>query len=113
MWLFSGSIFEAIRASVAVPGFLLPVVHDGVLLVDGGLVNPSARVLGPPEMGADILIAVDLGSDILGRRMRPDLPSEVPDGAIGGWMRRYRITLVSISIHSRVMCPRCRRSSMC
>ena len=34
-----GSIAEAVRASIALPGLFTPVIHQGRLLVDGGLVN--------------------------------------------------------------------------
>lgn len=40
VWLNEGSLFNAIRASTAVPGVFSPVNYDGKLLVDGGLVNP-------------------------------------------------------------------------
>ncbi len=89
VWLRSGSMLEAVRASVAVPGFFTPVLHEGMVLVDGGLVNPVPVSLAR-AMGADIVIAVDLGSDILGRRLRPDATSVVPDNAFGDWMRRLQ-----------------------
>jgi NTE family protein len=85
-------MFEAVRASIAVPGFFAPVLRDGMVLVDGGLVNPVPVSLAR-AMGADILIAVDLGSDILGRRLRPDSSSEAPESAVGGWMRRLQDNL--------------------
>ena len=57
IWLRDGSVLNAVRASIAVPGFFTPVYHQGHWLVDGGLVNPVpvsvCRVLG-----ADIVIAV-------------------------------------------------------
>ncbi|HSD68087.1 MAG TPA: patatin-like phospholipase family protein, partial [Woeseiaceae bacterium] len=40
VWLNKGSLFTAIKASIAVPGVFSPVVIDDRLLVDGGLVNP-------------------------------------------------------------------------
>ena len=40
IWLRSGSTLDAVRASIAMPGLFTPIVRDGVLLVDGGLVNP-------------------------------------------------------------------------
>lgn len=92
IWLRSGSMFDAVRASIAVPGFFAPVLRDGMVLVDGGLVNPVPVSLAR-AMGADILIAVDLGSDILGRRLRPDSSSEAPENAVGGWMRRLQDNL--------------------
>jgi NTE family protein len=36
----SGSFYEAVRASVAIPTILTPVKHKGTILVDGGVLNP-------------------------------------------------------------------------
>mgnify|MGYP000432148686 FL=1 len=59
VWLRDGSIADAVRASIALPGLFTPVVHaDGRLLVDGGLVNPVPTSLAR-AMGADIVIGVD------------------------------------------------------
>lgn len=70
VWLREGSIADAVRASIALPGLFTPVVHQGRLLVDGGLVNPVPSTLAR-AMGADIVIAVDLNADLLQRHMRP------------------------------------------
>lgn len=40
IWINHGSLFEAIRASIAIPGIFTPVLRDGRLLVDGGLLSP-------------------------------------------------------------------------
>jgi len=40
VWLNRGSLFAAIRASIAIPTVFTPVKSDGRLLVDGGLLNP-------------------------------------------------------------------------
>ncbi|MFW6327919.1 MAG: patatin-like phospholipase family protein [Bacteroidota bacterium] len=58
--LNSGYLPDAIRASMAIPTILTPIEIDGNLLVDGGLVNnfPAKEV---KEMGADIIIGVNLG----------------------------------------------------
>ncbi|MFP4610369.1 MAG: patatin-like phospholipase family protein, partial [Thiohalophilus sp.] len=40
VWLSEGSLFEAIRASIAIPTVFTPVKRRGRLLVDGGLLNP-------------------------------------------------------------------------
>jgi len=57
--LDSGSLADAIRASIAISGIFTPLEIDGRPLVDGGAVNnlPVEVVRG---MGADIVIAVDL-----------------------------------------------------
>lgn len=66
IWLHEGSVSAAVRASIALPGLMTPVLHRGQVLVDGGLVNPVPVSLCR-AMGADVVIAVDLGSDIVGR----------------------------------------------
>jgi NTE family protein len=40
IWINHGSLFEAIRASIAIPGIFTPVLREGRLLVDGGLLSP-------------------------------------------------------------------------
>jgi NTE family protein len=59
--LKEGALPQAIRASMAIPGVFTPVVIDGKLLGDGGLLdNVPADVV--KNMGADIVIAVDVGA---------------------------------------------------
>lgn len=62
-----GDIIEAVRASISVPGVFTPVRKKGSILVDGGLVNP-VPVSVVREMGADLVIAVDLNHDIIGKK---------------------------------------------
>ncbi|MBV8030819.1 MAG: patatin-like phospholipase family protein [Betaproteobacteria bacterium] len=88
-WLRSGSTLQAVRASIALPGLFAPVRSEGRLLVDGGLVNPVPVSLAR-AMGADLVIAVDLASDILGRRFRADTEAP-PAGA--EWLRKLRENL--------------------
>jgi len=64
IWLREGSVFEAVRASISLPGLFTPVERDGILLVDGGLVNPIP-VSMCRALGADVVIAVDLNADLL------------------------------------------------
>jgi NTE family protein len=89
VWLRRGSTLDAVRASIALPGLFAPMVSDGVVLVDGGLVNPVPASLAR-AMGADVVIAVDLGSDILGRHLRASRPHEHRAGAVGEWLRKLR-----------------------
>lgn len=59
-----GDVIEAVRASISIPGIFTPVRRNGMILVDGGLVDPvPVRVVR--EMGADFVIAVDLNHDII------------------------------------------------
>lgn len=67
VWLQRGPLWDAVRASMAVPGVLTPVAYRDSWLVDGGLVNP-VPVSVCRALGADITIGVDLNSDLVGRR---------------------------------------------
>jgi NTE family protein len=93
VWLREGNVLDAVRASIALPGLFTPVVRDGVVLVDGGLVNP-VPVSMCRALGADLVIAVDLSWGKFGPyrnrgKGRPALaaPREVP-----GWLERLRPT---------------------
>ena len=56
----TGDVVEAIRASCAIPGVFVPVIDaDGRSLIDGGVVSPMPTKT-VREMGADVVIAVDL-----------------------------------------------------
>lgn len=57
--LNQGPLVTAIRASCAIPGIFAPVEHEGRLLVDG-LILENLPVAPAREMGADIVIAVDI-----------------------------------------------------
>lgn len=63
IWLRKGDIFNAARASSAMPGVLAPTAYDGRWLVDGGLVNPVPVSLCR-ALGADFVIAVHLNSQL-------------------------------------------------
>ena len=62
--LSSGSVTRSMRASAAVPGIVEPVNINGQLLVDGGISN-NMPIDVAKSMGADIVIAVDIGSSLL------------------------------------------------
>jgi NTE family protein len=70
IWLREGKVSAAVHASIALPGLFTPVQRDGSWLVDGGLVNPVPVSLCR-AMGADLVIAVDLNADLLGRHLKP------------------------------------------
>ncbi len=58
-----GNTGNAVRASCSIPGIFRPVNIGGRLYADGGIVSPVA-VEAARRMGADIVIAVDISSDI-------------------------------------------------
>lgn len=57
--LDSGGLYDAIRASISIPSVFRPVKRDGMVLIDGGTVNPLPlnRVRRVPD---DMLVAVDV-----------------------------------------------------
>jgi len=83
MYVFDrGELPMAMRASMAVPGLVAPLTIDGNLLVDGGLVR-NLPVDVARAMGADIIIAVNLGT--------PLLKPEQIDGLFGVSMQMINI----------------------
>ncbi|SDC34496.1 patatin-like phospholipase family protein [Shouchella lonarensis] len=57
--LKSGDVARAVRASMSIPGIFVPVMMNGRLLVDGGVVE-RVPVSVVRDMGADVVIAVDV-----------------------------------------------------
>jgi NTE family protein len=69
IWFRKGPVIPAVRASIGLPGIFTPTAHGERWLVDGGLSNPVPVSLCR-AMGADLVIAVNLNGDILGRHFR-------------------------------------------
>lgn len=65
--LGSGDLTSAMRASMSAPGVFAPVEVDGRLLVDGGIVE-NLPVDVAKALGVDIIIAVDVGFQPVGRK---------------------------------------------
>lgn len=67
IWLREGPIWDAVRASIGIPGLLSPVRRGYRYLVDGGVVNP-VPVSACRALDADIVIAVNLNSGLINRK---------------------------------------------
>lgn len=72
--LRGGSLPTAMRASMAIPGVFAPVQIGDMILVDGGLVN-NFPVDVVREMGADIVIGVEITSD---KKVTPEELNSLP-----------------------------------
>lgn len=59
VWLNSGSLFDAIRASISLPFFFTPVSSEGALLIDGGVLNP-VPIAPAFNDDTDLIVAVNL-----------------------------------------------------
>jgi NTE family protein len=95
VWLRSGRIMDAVRASYAIPGIFPPVARHDRWLVDGALVNPIPVSLCH-ALGAEVTIAVDLRADRFGPEPGDDDKLELPQrsGLAGdengrGFVRSY------------------------
>jgi len=75
VWFQEGGLADAVRASMALPGLFPAVRHEHRWLVDGGLVNP-VPVSTCRALGAEIVIAVNLNSDVMERRNPKKLEPE-------------------------------------
>lgn len=100
VWLREGRVTDAVHASIALPGLFAPVRRDGRWLVDGGLVNPVPVSLCR-AMGADIVIAVDLNADLLGRHLRPKRAAAEPPTLTGTVMARIQTGMSQLGINHR------------
>lgn len=99
-WLTSGSIIDAVRASIAIPGLLTPIQIRGRWHVDGALVNPLPVSLCR-ALGADTIIGVNLNGNLMSRfdhtmvvKESEDNSTEISpiDGGVSSWLQwlRYR-----------------------
>ncbi|ANC91211.1 lysophospholipase [Azospirillum humicireducens] len=78
VWLQRGELVDAMRASFSLPGVFPPVLIDGRWMIDGALVNP-VPVSACRALGAQMVIAVNLAGDILGKARKPG--ASVPTAA--------------------------------
>src|SRR4029078_1884026 len=77
IWLRSGLVTPAIRASYALPGVFKPVRHDGKWLIDGAVVNPIP-VSACRAMGSRLVIAVNLSTDVYAGTVIQHVPRPGP-----------------------------------
>ncbi len=81
-WLTNGSLIEAVWASISLPGLFPAIKNNNRWLVDGGLVNP-VPVSVCRALGADIVIAVNLNGDIVGKHFQPGKKIEKKGNGVG------------------------------
>jgi NTE family protein len=83
VWLQRGPVDAAIRASIAIPGVIVPHVLDGRLLADGGILDPLP--MAPiAAVNADLTIAVSLSGSEAGG----DEPEDSGPSATTEWLGR-------------------------
>ncbi|MGB5107520.1 MAG: patatin-like phospholipase family protein [Candidatus Zixiibacteriota bacterium] len=88
----SGSLVEALRATMGVPLAFTPFERDGQLLMDGGLLEPVPTETAR-EIGADFVIAVNTSSELLPKD-EIDNPIDIAD---------QTTTILSAKIHAELL----------
>ncbi|MBV1916204.1 MAG: patatin-like phospholipase family protein [Pseudomonadales bacterium] len=83
IWLTEGSILEAVWSSISLPGLFPAIKSNNRWLVDGGLVNP-VPVSVCRALGADIVIAVNLNGDIVGKHYQKPVHAPKQDNGFVG-----------------------------
>jgi len=83
VWLTEGTLLEAVWASIALPGLFPAINNNNKWLVDGGLVNP-VPISVCRALGADVVIAVNLNGDIVGKHFnKPPQRIKRDTGVVG------------------------------
>lgn len=95
VWLSRGSLFSAIRASIAIPGIFTPLELHGRRLVDGGLLNPVPVAPTLRDL-SDLTVVVNVNA-VNGPLRRPRVPLAAEEGVDGAddrsalaWWSRIR-----------------------
>ncbi len=81
VWINHGNVFEAIRASIALPLFFTPYRHNDLYLLDGGILNP-VPIAPTFQDETDLTIAVNLAGPPVGEFSEADNEEE-EDGIAG------------------------------
>jgi len=82
IWLTQGSLMEAVWASISLPGLFPAIRNNDRWLIDGGVVNP-VPVSVCRALGADLVIAVNLNSDIVSKHSSKGTESSDPAPTVG------------------------------
>ena len=101
VWLSSGNLFDAIRASISLPLFFTPFNYNGVDLIDGGVLNP-VPIAPTFNDHTDFSIAVNLGGEVIAvsdsNKDNEQNPSEQePQGRITRFLAKFKDKVVEHS----------------
>ena len=98
VWLTRGPVLEAVWSSISLPGLFPAIRHHDTWLVDGGLVNP-VPVSVCRALGADMVIAVNLNGDIVGKHFEKQDKTVKQDAGVVGkitdMVREYTTSVFS------------------
>lgn len=89
VWFQEGLVDVAVRASIAIPGVITPVMLNGRLLADGGILNPIP-IAPTASVQADHTVAISLGGTPTGGfEGSPEVVTADP-GPLDDWVDRFR-----------------------
>jgi len=89
VWFQRGPVDVAVRASIAMPGVFTPVMLNGRLLVDGGLMDP-VPIAPTASARADATIAIDLGGERTGVQDGAPARETSEERPVNEWIERFR-----------------------
>jgi NTE family protein len=89
VWFQRGPVDVALRASMAIPGVFTPVMLNGRLLVDGGLMDP-VPIAPTISSLADVTIAIDLGGERGASAGGVPALESAEQQPVGEWGERFR-----------------------
>ena len=90
-----GKVIDAIRASIAIPGIFTPFKKGKQYLIDGGVVNPMP-VDAVREMGAEIVIGVDLSYEFTKGKLRYRKRKQLSKNPIVDWLTPDRPNIIDV-----------------
>jgi NTE family protein len=88
VWFQRGPVEVAIRASIAIPGVITPVMLNGRLLADGGIMN-AIPIAPTSAVHADVTLAVSLAGEHRTADVTPEVESTEPR-PVDEWIDRFR-----------------------
>lgn len=89
VWFQQGPVDTAIRASIAIPGVITPVMLNGRLLADGGITNP-VPIAPTASARADLTIGVELGGEVQGAAGGAPVTETAEARPTDEWTERFR-----------------------
>jgi NTE family protein len=95
VWFQTGPVATAIRASIALPGVITPVMLNGRLLADGGLMNP-VPMAPTSSVHADITIAVSLAGDSATSNSGTPALETSERRPVDEWVERFRRSTMTL-----------------
>ena len=93
--IVQGKVIDAIRASIAIPGIFTPFKKGKQYLIDGGVVNPMP-VDAVQEMGAELVIGVDLSYEFIKENLRSRKRKQLSKNPIVDWLTPDRPNIIDV-----------------